>query len=124
MAVAFIVAGAEGSAASDNITLGTPDVSGQVNDYIWLAVIHTSDQNNMTMDAAWTEIFQQNGTGSTNSRLAVFYHRYAGSVPSMVVTHSAGQSPIGGVAVFSGCITIGSPVDAISAITRSFAPHI
>lgn len=107
MAISFVNAGAEGSAASGNITLGAP--ASPQNDDIWIAIVHSSDQVSHTF-TDWTQIFQANG-GGTTSRLSVWYFRYAGSTPNLVVSHSAGQSPIGGILAFRGCVKTGSPVD-------------
>lgn len=111
MAIIFVNAGAEGSAASGNITLGAP-ASPQIDD-VWIAVVHSSDQVAHTF-TDWTQIFQANG-GGTTSRLSVWYFRYAGSTPNLIVTHTGGQSPIGGILSFRGCIKIGSLVDTTGA---------
>lgn len=113
MAITFVNAGAEGSAASGNITLGAP--ASPQNGDIWIAVVHSSDQVAHSMSGDWTQIVQGNG-GGTTSRLSVWWHRYNGVTPSLVVTHSAGQSPIGGIAAFRGCVTSGSPVAAVGSI--------
>jgi len=107
MAITFLNAGAEGSAASGNITLGAP-ASPQTND-VWIAVVHSTDQVAHSF-ADWTQIYQGNG-GGTTSRLSVWYFRYAGSTPNLVVTHAAGQSPIGGISAFRGCKAASSPVN-------------
>lgn len=107
MAITFVNAGTEGSAASGNITLGAP--ASPVADDVWIAVVHSSDQVAHTF-TDWTEIVQGNG-GSTTSRLSVWYFRYAGSTPNLIVGHSSGQSPIGGIASFRGVKTSGSPVN-------------
>lgn len=106
--VSFINAGAEGSAGSGNITLGAP--ASPVNDDIWIACVHSSDQVSHSF-TDWTQIAQGNG-GGTTSRISMWYFRYAGSNPNLTVTHSSGQSPIGGIAAFRGADTSGSPVDA------------
>ena len=112
MAISFVNAGAEGSAASGNITLGAP--ASPVTNDIWIAVVHSSDNVAHTF-TDWTEIVQANG-GSTASRLSVWYFRYAGSTPNLIVTHTAGQSPIGGIAAFRGCKTSGTPVNVAGSI--------
>jgi hypothetical protein len=104
--------GAEGSAGSGDITLGAPD-SPAVGD-IWIAAIHSSDQVAHSF-SDWTEIIQGNG-GGTTSRLSVWYFRYAGSNPNLVVTHTDGQSPIGGIVVVRGCKLTGSPVNVVGTI--------
>jgi hypothetical protein len=81
------------AAASGNITLVDTGITWATDD-LGIALIHTSDQNALSMDAALTPIAQGNG-GGTTSRLAAFWFRYAGSVPSLLVTHTGGQSPIG-----------------------------
>jgi hypothetical protein len=107
MPISFVNAGAKGAAASGNITLGAP--ASPQNDDIWIATVHSSD-NVAHSFTGWTQIFQQNGFGTT-SRLSVWYFRYAGSTPNLVVTHTAGQSPIGGIGAYRGCKTTGSPVN-------------
>jgi hypothetical protein len=111
--IEFLGATAKAEAASGNITLVAPTTP-QIND-IWIAVIHSSDQVAHTL-SGWTQIVQGNGGGST-SRLSVWYFRYAGSTPNLIVTHTGGQSPIGGIAAFRGCRKIGSPVHLAGAIS-------
>lgn len=89
--------GAEASAANGGLTLNAP--SSPASGDLWLAVIHVSDQAAISMSGDWTEVVQGNGGGST-SRLAAFQHRYAGSTPDLTVTHTGGQSPIGGIMAF------------------------
>jgi hypothetical protein len=106
MAITFVNAGAEGSAASGNCTLSAPasPVSGDV----WIAVVHSTDQVAHSF-TDWTQIFQANG-GGTTSRLSVWYFRYAGSNPNLIVTHTAGDAIIGGIAAFRGVVATGNPV--------------
>jgi hypothetical protein len=118
MAITFVNAGVESAAASGNVTLAAP--ASPVNGDIWIACCVTHDQVAMSMDVAWTQILQGNGGGSTN-RVAAWWFRYAGSTPSMVVTHAAGDAIIGGVAAFRGCIASGSPIDVASATVRASA---
>jgi len=107
--ITFVNAGAEGSAASGNITLGAP--ASPQNYDVWIAVVHSSD-NVAHSFTDWTQVFQANG-GSTATRLSVWYFRYAGSAPNLIVTHASGQSPIGGILAFRGVITSGSPIDVV-----------
>ena len=111
--VSFVNAGTEGSGASGDCTAGAP--ASPANDDVWILVHHGSDQVAVTADAAWTQIAQGNG-GGTTSRLAAFWFRYAGSTPSLVVSHSGGQSPICGIAAFRGARTTGSPINAVGSI--------
>lgn len=111
MAISFVNAGAEGSAVNGNITLGAP--ASPVVDDVWIAAVHSSD-NVVHTFTGWTQIFQANG-GSAASRLSVWYVRYAGSAPNLLVTHTGGQSPIGGIAAFRGCKAAGSPVHVLGA---------
>jgi hypothetical protein len=104
----FVNAGAEGSAASGNITLGAP--ASPQNGDIWIAAVHSSDQVSHSF-TDWTQIYQGNG-GGTTSRLSVWYFRYAGTTPNLIVTHSGGQSPIGRIASFRGVRRVNSPVNA------------
>jgi len=104
--------GVEGSAASGDITLGAP-ASPATND-IWIACVHSSDQVTHTF-TDWTQIVQANG-GGTTSRLSVWYFRYAGSTPNLIVGHTAGQSPIGGIKAYVGCKVTGSPVNVAGTI--------
>jgi hypothetical protein len=110
----FVNAGTEGTAASGNITLGAP-ATPATND-VWIAVVHSSDQVAHTF-TNWTEIIQGNG-GGTTSRLSVWYFRYAGSTPNLIVTHTAGQTPIGGIVAFRGCKTTGSPVNIVGTMAN------
>ena len=112
MAITSPAAGAKGSAASGNITLGAP--ASPANGDIWIAVVHSSDQVAHTF-TGWTQIAQGNG-GGTTSRISVWWFRYAGSSPNLVVTHTAGQSPIGGIRAFRGCKASGSPIGIVGTI--------
>ncbi|MGI0011408.1 MAG: hypothetical protein ACREAE_08415 [Nitrosopumilaceae archaeon] len=111
--MAFVNAGAEAAAASGNITLAAP--ASPVVNYVWIAVVHSSDQVAHTL-TDWTQIVQGNG-GGTTSRLSVWYFRYAGSNPNLVVGHTAGNGIIGAIAQWSGRKTTGSPVDVAGTIT-------
>jgi len=107
----FLNAGAKGEAASGNVTLGAP-ANPQVDD-VWIANVHSSDQVAVTF-TDWTQISQANG-GGTTSRLSVWYFRYAGSVPNLIVTHTAGASIVGGIAAYRGCKNAASPVNVAGA---------
>ncbi len=111
--ITVVGTGAEASAASGGITLNAPSGTPANND-VWIAMIHSSDQVAHTL-TDWTQIVQGNG-GGTTSRLSVWYHRYAGSTPNLVVGHTAGQSPIGGIISLRGCKTSGSPVNVAGTI--------
>jgi hypothetical protein len=102
----------KGAAASGGITLTAP-ASPQIDD-VWIAVIHSSDQVAHTF-TDWTQIVQGNG-GGTTSRLSVWYFRYAGATPNLTVGHTAGQSPIGGIASFRGVKNTGSPVNVAGSV--------
>jgi hypothetical protein len=105
--------GAEAAAASGGITLGAP--ASPVTDDIWIACIHSSDQVAHTL-TDWTQIVQGNGSGTT-SRLSVWYFRYAGSTPNLIVGHTAGATIIGGIKAYVGCKKTGSPVNVAGTIT-------
>jgi hypothetical protein len=105
--------GAKASAASGGITLSAP-ASPAVND-VWIAGVHSSDQVAHTL-TDWTQIVQGNGSGTT-SRLSVWYFRYAGSTPNLVVGHTAGATIVGGIQAYVGCKISGSPVNVAGTIT-------
>jgi hypothetical protein len=111
--IAFVNAGAEGDAGSGNVTLGAP--ASPATDNIWIAVVHSSD-NVAHSFTDWTQIVQ--GNGAATSRLSVWYFRYAGVTPNLIVGHTAGAGISGGIAQFSGCKTSGSPVNVSSAIAN------
>lgn len=112
MAISFVNAGAKGEAASGNPTLGAP-ASPQTDD-VWIAVVHASDTNSHTF-TDWNLVVSGFGGGVT-SRLSVWWFRYAGVTPNLVVTHSAGESPIGGIGAFRGVKKTGSPVNVNGAV--------
>lgn len=114
MAISFVNAGTEGSAASGNVTPGEPASTADGDIYVMLW--HTSDQGAATVDAAWTEIAQGNG-GGTTSRIAAWWWRKSGSMPTALITHSAGQSPIAGIAAYRGCKSSGSPINVTGSIS-------
>jgi len=103
-------------ANTGNITLNAP--AGPTIGDIWLAyVMNAADPTatNMTMSGDWTEIFE--GSAETQSRIGVWWHRYAGVTPSMLVTctDGGGGGRQGRVAAFSGCKLIGTPVQVTGA---------
>lgn len=111
-----VAVGAEGASVSGNVTLAAPSATGgNLTNDVWIAAIHTSDQNAMTFPD-WTQIIQGNG-GSTTSRLSVWYHRYLGTTPNLVVTHSGGQTPIGGIVAYRNALASGSPVNTTGTLT-------
>lgn len=113
MAIVAGNTGAEAAAASGGITLAAP-ASPATND-IWIACIHSSDQVAHTL-TDWTQIVQGNGSDTT-SRLSVWYFRYAGSAPNLIVGHTAGATIIGGIQAYAGCKGTGSPVNVAGVIT-------
>lgn len=121
----FLGAGAKGEIASGNVTLGEPAYATgftKAVDDVWIAAIHSTDQVAHSF-TDWTQIVQGNG-GSTISRLSVWYHRYAGSNPNFVVTHTAGGPILGGIVAFRNCLATGSPVDVSSAIAAGTVANI
>ena len=107
-ACAFNAAGALGEAALGNITLGAP-ASPATND-VWVAAIFSKDNVAHTF-TDWTELVNVDGSGAS-AHFSVWYFRYAGSTPNLIVTHSSGGPIVGGIAALRGCDTVGSPVDA------------
>src|SRR5512135_3730361 len=99
MAATFVNVGTEASAGSGNITLNAPATP--ATDDVWIAAIHSTDNVSHTL-TDWTQIAQGNGGGLT-SHLSVWYFRYAGSTPNLVVGHTSGDTIVGGIAAFSGC---------------------
>lgn len=112
MSITSPASGAKGEAASGNITLGAP--GSPVSGHIWIAAVHSSDQVAHTF-TDWTQAAQGNG-GGTTSRLSVWWHRYAGSTPNLIVGHSAGAPIVGGIRAFAGCIASGSPIDTAGSV--------
>jgi len=113
--VAFNGVGAKGASGTSSVTLGAPS-SPVVND-MWIAVIHSSDNATISF-TDWTQIVQGNG-GGTDSRLSVWYHRYAGVTPNLTATRTgtSGDAFIGGIAVFQGVKPGGTPVHVNSTIS-------
>lgn len=110
----FVAAGTEGSANSTTVSPGYP--SSPATDDIVVCLCHASNQNAMTMDAAWTQIQQGNG-GGTTSRIAGFWHRYAGSVPTMTITGTGTIQRQAGCAMFRGVPNACTPVPTIGTVT-------
>jgi hypothetical protein len=103
MAITRVGWGTVAAAASGNVTPGLP--TNIAADDLLICIVHSSDQVSHSMDAAWTQIVQGNG-GGTTSRLSVWRHKYDGSTdPSRVVTHASGQSPIARIVAFRGVDT-------------------
>lgn len=114
MAITRVGIGSEGSAASGNVTPGLP--ANIIADDLLILVMHSSDRVAHTMAAAWTQIVQGNG-GGTTSRLSVWRHKYDGGTdPSRVVTHSGGQSPIARIVAFRG-VDPTTPIDVAGSIS-------
>ena len=102
----FVNVGAEVSVISGDLTLAAPatPVSGD----IWVACVQSSDQVAHAF-TDWTEIVNFNG-GGTQSRVSAWWFRYAGTPPNLVLTHTAGDMVIAGIAAFRGAKASGSPI--------------
>ena len=116
MTITHVNTSAAVGASTGNITLNAP-ASPVVGD-IWLAyVMNAADPTatNMTMSGDWTEIFE--GSNESQSRIGVWWHRYAGVTPSMLVTctDGGGGGRQGRVAQFRGCKASGSPINVTGA---------
>lgn len=110
----FNVAGAQGEAANGNITLGAP--ASPQNDDIWIAVVTSIDAVGHTF-TDWTQIYQN--SFASNHNISVWYFRYAGATPNLIVTHTAGAGIVGAIAQLRGCDTVGSPVDTLGTATTA-----
>lgn len=114
-ACVFNVAGTSASAVSDGITLNAP--ASPANNDIWIAVI-SSIGNGITHSITdWTEIYQDDTT-ATSAHIGVWYHRYAGSTPNLVVARTGGTNIVGQIAQLRGCDRTGSPVDTLGTATE------
>jgi hypothetical protein len=113
LAITFVNAGLEAAAASGNITLAEP--ASPVSGDIWIASIHTTDNVAHAL-TDWTEIHQANG-GSAETRLSLWWFRYAGSLPNLVVAHTSGNTIIGGIGAYRGCVASGDVIDTEGAFT-------
>jgi hypothetical protein len=126
VAITFAGAGAEASASTGNLTLNAP-ASPQIGD-IWIAVVgNNSDPTatNMTMNSSdWTEIIE--GSAESQSRLGLWWHRYNGVTPDLLVTmtDSGGGGRIGGIASFRGCKASGSPVNVAGSLNGDNADPV
>lgn len=115
MAISFVNAGAEDAANSGNLTLPTPS-SPQVGD-LWIAAVgnNADPAPGMSMTGDWTEIIDASAEAQT--RIGVWWHRYTGSAPSMVVSAGgSGGGRIGGVASFRGVKASGDPINVIGSM--------
>ena len=119
MAVAFVNAGAKGSAADTTITLGAPATP--LDDDIWIAVCHSGNNVAHTF-SDWTELANLNG-GGTSSHLSVWYFVYAGSTPNLIVGQGVATSTfVGGIAAFRGADPA-DPFDTVGAtLTGTLSP--
>jgi hypothetical protein len=105
------VAHNNGASVSGNTgcTLGAP-ASLKKGD-LWIAVLHSSDQNPHSLPD-WNEIIQDNG-GGTTSRLSVWWFRYEGTVPNMTATKASGLAMLGKVKAFRNVRQTGDPIDTV-----------
>lgn len=117
MAITFVNAGTAAGASSGNITPGAP-ATPVVGD-IWVCVpFNATDPaaTNIAMNGAdWTEVFDASHEAQT--RLAVFWHRYAGVDPDRLVTMTDGGSNgrMAQIAAFRGAKASGTPVQIVGA---------
>lgn len=77
-----------------------------------ILVVSTHDNGAVTLPAGWTIIDAANS--GTTSRGTIAWRRAGASESAPTVTHTAGDSIIGTIASFSGCLATGSPVDVFS----------
>lgn len=126
----FVGAGTEGSAANGNITnLGLPggtDPHNMKANDVWVMAAHTTDQNSMMASTDWTKIIEGNG-GGTTSRLTTWWFRCDGvNTPTVVISHSAGQSPIAGIAAFRNVTTATTPyvVGTLTGSSNQIIQHL
>jgi hypothetical protein len=118
----FVNAGSQGTCGNTggNITLDAPS-SPQVND-IWIAAIHTADHV-APVFSGWNAITSFSG-GGTLSHLAIFWFRYAGTVPNLVYTHTGGSSGVGCIAAFRGLLEFGTPIITTSVNSGTVNPVV
>lgn len=107
--VEYVSSGVFGQAASGNVTLNMP--SGLTSGDVLIAIIQNTTDSAVEATADWTSIYQ--GAVGTDSRLCLWYHRYAGSDPGLVFTNAGANTIVGAIAAFAGCVASGSPVGVL-----------
>jgi len=107
--------GTAGTAISgDNITMGAP--ASPLTDDVWIAVVATNAAGATHTFTDWTNIVDTNPTST--QRFSVWYHRYAGVTPNLIVSVGGTSGATSGqIAQLRGCKNSGSPVDTLGTST-------
>lgn len=107
MAISFVAASANAAATSGDLSVTPPTT--QTDDIMVLAVT-SHDNVAVTLPAGWT-IYQQ-GNNTTAMRSTLAWKRAVGVEGAFTVTHTAGDGIVANVAVFRGCATDSTVINA------------
>lgn len=107
MAITFVAASANAAAASGDLSVTPPTT--QTDDIMILAVT-SHDNVAVTLPAGWT--IYQAGNNTTAMRSTLAWKRAVGAEGAFTVTHTAGDGIVANVAVFRGCITDATVINA------------
>jgi hypothetical protein len=105
--ITFIAASTNAAAASGNLTV-TPPATGT--DDIMILAVTTHDNVAVTLPAGWTIYQEANNTTAMRATLA--WKRCVGAEGPFTITHVLGDGIVANVAVYRGCIGVGSPINA------------
>src|SRR3990167_3324051 len=107
--ISLVGVSADATAASGNLSVTPPTT--QTN-HIMLCAVTANDNVALTFSAGWTIYREGNNTASMRVTLA--WKRCTGAEGAFTITHPAGGFVRANVAVYSGCVATGSPINASS----------
>lgn len=107
MAISFIGASSNVAAASGDISIAPPAT---LTDDIMICAVSTHDNVVLSFPAGWTKY--QEANNGTVLRGTLAWKRASGAEGAFTVTHTAGDAIVGNVAVYRGCLTTASPINA------------
>jgi hypothetical protein len=114
MATTFIAASANVAAASGDLIVTPPAT--QTDDIMVCAVV-THDNVAVTFPAGWT--IYQAGNNTTAMRATLAWKRCVGAEGAFTITHTAGDGIVANVAVYRGCITDATVINASSLLANA-----
>lgn len=117
MAIAYRSSSKATNSSTNSLTVTAP--SGIVNGDILVAVAYINGTQTVTAPAGWTQIDVVNPGTYFTARLYAFWKRASGESGDYTFSGSTTTRMYAGIAVFSGCLYNGTPVDVYSSAIMS-----
>jgi hypothetical protein len=114
MAISFIAASADAAAASGNLSVTPPATQ---TDDIMLLAVSSHDNVAVTLPAGWTIYREANNTTALRATLA--WKRCVGAEGAFTITHASGDGIVASVAVYRGCATDATVINASSLLANA-----